>query len=117
MSNGRWNFFKGGVTSGTDFIQPGTEQIDTSGRVRSATEFRILKCTSATLCFETSNSRCLPDDKWTVLATYTQPTDDVVHADTTDGASNKLQRFLRFRIERTAAADWETCFWMNTELK
>jgi len=117
MSTGRWYFFKGGVTSNTDFIQPGKEQVDSAGRVRSATEFRFLACSNATVCFETSNSQSLPDDKWTVLASYTQAGDDVVFADTTDGASNPLQRFLRFRIERKAAVDWQVCFWMDTELK
>jgi len=114
---GDFEYYKGGATSNTSLIQVGREQIDTNGFIRSSNAIRVLKCTNATLVWETGAAKCLPDDKWTVLAAYTTATEETVCADTTEGATNKLERYLRWRIERSAAVDWEVCFWIRTTLK
>ena len=108
-------YFRGGTTSNTNLIQIGRKQLDTAGKIRLATGFRVLTITNATLVWETAVAKCLPDDKWTEIASFAAVTDTTVHADTTDGATKKLERYVRWRIE--AAPNWEICFWMHSTLK
>ena len=106
--------FKGAQTSNDDLVQPDSEWIDTNGFDHAVISSEVLACSACTLVAETSVMR---DGPWTALVTHTQTEETVTIADTLGSASNKLQRYLRWRIERTSAVNWETCFRFTVTLK
>ena len=106
--------FKGAQTSNDDLVQPDSEWIDTEGSQHAAISSEVLACSGCTLVAETSVMR---DGPWTALVSHTQTAEAVTVADTLGSASSKLYRYLRWRIERTSTANWETCFRFTVTLK
>jgi hypothetical protein len=85
--------------------------LDAHGFKRLVLDAQVMTRTNATLTIQTADAQCGP---WTTAATVNAT--GVVYIQAEESATNKLQRYVRWKVAATNTS-WEICFWLAVELK
>lgn len=92
-------------------IQKRAGWIDTRGFKRFVLSAKVYQLTVATLTIETATTLAGP---WNTAATIATTGTTYIQAE--ENATNKLERFVRWKVLATDAT-WTACFWFGVELK
>lgn len=85
--------------------------LDAHGFKRLVLDAQVMTRTNCTLTIQTADAQCGP---WTTAATVNAT--GVVYIQAEESATNKLQRYVRWKVAATNT-NWEICFWVAVELK
>lgn len=85
--------------------------LDTRGFRRLIASAEVFTRTNCTLTLETADCEFGP---WTTAATLNAT--GVTYIQAEENATNKLERFVRWKVVSTNT-NWEICFWIGAELK
>ena len=99
-----WTTVVGASTTG-DFIQPFDRWLDGESLAGFHLSLRIIESTQCTLVLESS---ARVEGPWDQIAAYTTTADAMILV-SSEVASQKFSKFIRWRLDPNAAA-WSTCF-------
>ena len=100
-----------GDTAAQQPIQKRPFWIDTRGYKRFVLSAKVYQLTNVTLTIETAATEAGP---WNTAATIAAT--GTVYIQAEENATNKLERFVRWKVVSTDVT-WTVCFWFGMELK
>jgi len=101
-----WTTVKGTEASTAVIIQRKDTWVDAAQYLNAVVGLRVLTHTNCTLSLETAVS---PEGPWTSIADFTGATQTTKYFTSREDGTNKFQRFLRWKLDRSVA-DWQTSF-------
>jgi len=101
-----WTTLRGTSGSTEEIIQRRDTWVDAESLKEAVICIQVLTHTNCTLSIQTA---VMPEGPWTSIADFTASTNTTKYFSSTEAATDKFQRFLRWKIARPAA-NWETGF-------
>jgi hypothetical protein len=101
-----WTTLKGSEASTDEIIQRRETWVDAESNKEAVVCIQVLTHTNCTLSLQTA---VMPEGPWTNIANFTAATNTTKYFSSTEAATAKFQRFLRWKLDRSVA-NWQTGF-------
>lgn len=101
-----WTTLRGSSASTEIIIQRRDTWVDAESNKEAVVSIQVLTHTNCTLSLQTA---VMPEGPWTSIADFTAATNTTKYFSSTESATNKFQRFLRWKLDRSVA-NWQTGF-------